>query len=269
MKSCSYKYEFSSLVKGIALGVGILLLAGCGGGQQSSDNTGGTTPPTTPSPPRAPMGMGMMPPGGPAGFGATMPQRGASTQTASTAATGGKKGTPTFTGKYHQDPFYITWKRKPLPPDVFAEVQPLQVADTSVEAPPAKPTVVAQLPDRRVAGIMRGNGIYAILEQNGQSEIVKPGSLTSDNYRVVAIGDDSVKLEKREGNLILVQNVQLSDLQTAASSLGRGAYPGAGGYPGYGGFPGYPGAPGMGGRPGIARPGGPGFGGGGNPGGSD
>jgi hypothetical protein len=255
----------SSLGKAALLGLGLIFLAGCGGGQSSSDNGTTTTTPTTPTmtPPTMPMGMGKGGPGGAMSGG--MPGSGAfagGRQAATAGGAGKKQVAAAITGKYHQDPFLITWKRKPLPPDVFAEVQPLQVADTTVQAPPEKPVVVEQVPDRRVAGIMRGNGVYAILEQNGQSEIVKPGSLTSDNYRVLAITGDSVKLEKREGNLILVENVKLSDLQTAAQTMGTGTYPGYGGYPG---------APGGMGRPGLPRPGAPSFGGGGgnSPGGAD
>ncbi|CCW35120.1 hypothetical protein CTKA_02797 [Chthonomonas calidirosea] len=257
------------------VGLGLILLAGCGGGQSSSD-TGGTaaTTPTT-TPPTMPGGMGKFGPGGPAAAMGGAPFGGmggaALGRQQTSGSTGNQQVASVITGKYHQDPFLVTWKKKPLPPDVFAEVQPLQVADTTVQAPPEKPVVVQQVPDRRVAGIMRGNGIYAILEQNGQSEIVKPGSLTSDNYRVLTITDDAVKLEKREGNLILVENVKLSDLQTAAQTMGTTPYPGYRGYPGYGGYPGYPGAPGGMGRPGLPRPGAPSFGGGGGnvPGGSD
>lgn len=257
----------SSLDKAVLLGLGLILLAGCGGGQSSSDNNGTTTiTPTTPTmtPPTMPMGKGRPIGAMPGGMSGSMPGGAfaGGRQAATAGGAGQKQVAVAITGKYHQDPFLITWKRKPLPPDVFAEVQPLQVADTTVQAPPEKPVVVEQVPNRRVAGIMRGNGVYAILEQNGQSEIVKPGSLTSDNYRVLAITDDSVKLEKREGNLILVENVKLSDLQTAAQAMGTGTYPGYGGYPG---------APGGMGRPGLPRPGAPSFGGGGgnSPGGAD
>src|SRR5579875_3052176 len=181
----------SSLGKATLLGLGFILLAGCGGGQSSSDNGTTTTAPTTPTmtPPTMPMGMGKGGPGGvmPGGMpGSSMPGGGALAGGQQPAAAGGagkKQVAAAITGKYHQDPFLITWKKKPLPPDVFAEVQPLQVADTTVQAPPEKPVVVEQVPDRRVAGIMRGNGVYAILEQNGQSEKVTLFSWKTSNYR--------------------------------------------------------------------------------------
>lgn len=147
---------------------------------------------------------------------------------------GGKKG-------LLNDPFYVSWKNPPPPPYVFNEVQPLRLASAGIVTPPPKDTEVRVVADRRVSGIMSGDGVYAILETGSDVEIVKPGSQTKDGYRVVSINVDSVKLQKREGNYLLTQTVPLTDVpvggaQTAGFNGGMmGGRPGAGGFPGRGG----------------------------------
>lgn len=180
--------------------------------------------------------------------------------TAANPAAGAKPGAPGAPAavlapplKVRPDPFLVAWRTPPQPPYIFDQIQPIRLASANVEAPPAKPIEVREVPSRRVSGIMSGDGVFAILEQNGDSEIVKPGSQTSDGYRVVSIDEDSVKLQRREGNAILTQIVPLSDAPTGPSA------PRVGGFPG-GGFRGNPG-----GLPGPqgGRGGGGGFGGGG------
>ncbi len=210
-------------------------LAGCGGSSSSTDSSASTASTSAPAMP----GGGMGYPGGMGGYGAT-------TTAAATAAPVVKVSHPA-TYHYSQDPFYVTWRRKPLPPDPFMQVQPLQIATTTVEAPPSEPVHVKEVADRRVAGILTGKGVFAILERDGQSEIVKPGSITSDGYKVVAITSNSVKLRKQDGNIIVTQDVPLTDQSTNAVSPGfqQGGF----GAPGHG-------APGMG-QPGFGGPGGP------------
>jgi hypothetical protein len=166
------------------------------------------------------------------------------------------------------DPFYPTWHQAPPPPDPLAagDVEPIRVASAGYTAPPEKEVTVREVPDRRVSGIMSGDGVFAIIEQNGESEVVKPGGTTKDGYRVVAINDDSVKLQKKVGNLNYTQTVQLSDVQTGGPT--QAAYGRQGGF-GPAGSPGVSGMnPGLGrpgaGRPGLGRPGGVGGGGGGS-----
>lgn len=143
------------------------------------------------------------------------------------------------------DPFYPIWVVKIPPPAVFDAVQPIRIASADVSAPPPVNTEVREVPLRRVSGIMNGEGVYAILEGDGDPEIVKPGSKTRDGYRVVSINSDSVKLQKREGNLLYTQLVKLTDVPVtgAQTAAFRGGYPGAGGMGGR--YPGMPGGPGM------------------------
>lgn len=197
--------------------------------------------------------------GGPPGMPGAYPGMmggtpGAATPAGGVAGAAGKAG-PTKRSvppiKVVKDPFYISWKKAPLPPYVFNEVEPLRLASADVKAPPPQDTVVREVPTRRVSGIMSGEGIYAILESGGDNvEIVKPGSKTYDGYKVVSITADSVKLERRDGNYIYTQIVPLTDVPVGAQTASYGGQrPGMGGVPG-----GFPGAPG--GRPGFGGGGG-------------
>lgn len=142
--------------------------------------------------------------------------------------------------RHPKDPFFVTWKVKPPPPYVFDQVEPIRLASRDIEAPPPPNTEVREVPGRRVSGIMSGEGVFAILEGAGDVEIVKPGSETKDGYRVVSINADSVKLQKKEGNVLRTQVVMLSDIPPGAQTA---SYQPGGGF----GEPGMPGRPGFGG----------------------
>jgi hypothetical protein len=160
--------------------------------------------------------------------------------------------------KSKRDPFLVTWTKIPPPPYVFNDpnIQPLRVASADVEVPPVGDVAVREVADRRVSGIMSGDGVFAILESPGDlPEIVKPGSQTKDGYRVVSISADSLKLQRKDGNIIRTQIVPLTDQaiggqQMTGGMFGagqRGGMPGSGGTPGSGGpRPGRPGRPGAG-----------------------
>jgi hypothetical protein len=153
-------------------------------------------------------------------------------------------------GGVNRDPFLVRWKPKPEPPYIFNELQPVRLASAGIETPPPPNTVVTEVANRRVSGIMTGDGVYAILESStGEPEIVKPGSETRDGYRVLSITADSVKIQRKEGNLLLTQVVPLTDAPVANAQTagftggGPGGFPGAqgnfrGGFPGGGRFPG-------------------------------
>ncbi len=155
----------------------------------------------------------------------------------------GKTGTVNMAklGGARRDPFSYTWKALPPPPDVFASVEPIRVASPTLEIAPEKPVEIRETPTRRVAGIMSGEGVYAILDGGGSdSEIVQPGGQTSDGYRVISITSDSVLLRKQEGNIIRTQTVMFGDAPPntgvrPAGNFGGGFPAGATGFPRAGG----------------------------------
>ena len=145
-----------------------------------------------------------------------------------------------------KDPFYYERHIIPPPPNVFDQVNPITVAAENLAPVKRGPTIMRVVPNRRVSGLMSGDGVYAILEGvNGDVEIVKPGSKTKDGYTVVAINPDSVLLEKEDPatKTTYTQTVMFSDAAVSSSpGGGRGNGGGPGG--GNGGGPGGDGPPG-------------------------
>lgn len=94
-------------------------------------------------------------------------------------------------------------------------------------------------PYRRISGIIIGDAVYAILEQNGRSYIIRPGSEIPDtSWRVASIDRDRVIL-RRSGS-IQPNEIEVR-LELPPPGMGGGA---AGGPAGNGGMP--PGKPGAG-----------------------
>jgi hypothetical protein len=158
---------------------------------------------------------------------------------------------------FRADPLKPWWDTTPVPPPVLSYVDPVRIAITN-SAAEEKPAGVEiqEVPTRRVAGILTGNGVYALIDDfNGKAEVVKPGQVLDDGYRVASINANSVVLKKEIDNRTYTQVVPLTDAGSATfSGPGMG-----GGMPGSGGRPGM-GAPGSGGMRGM--PGLPGSGGG-------
>jgi hypothetical protein len=76
-------------------------------------------------------------------------------------------------------------------------------------------------PYRRISGIVIGDAVYAILEENGRSTIIRPGSKIPDtNWTVVAINRDGVTL-RRSGNI--QPNEITVRLEVAPPGMGGGA----------------------------------------------
>lgn len=106
----------------------------------------------------------------------------------------------------------------------------------SFELPEDKDDIVAQeeaQPYRRISGIVIGDAVYAILEENGQSRIIRPGMQIPDsNWTVVSINRDEVKL-RRPGNV--QPNEVIVRLEVAPPGIGgAGAQGGPAGGPGRG-----------------------------------
>ncbi len=253
--------------------MGVVALSAVACSKPAQDDTSSTTPPaatttqTTPLSPAGGPGMGASPanpamnPGAP-GAGAPFPG-GAKGGIFANKPPAGKPGAQVAAAppsNRHADPFQPLWKSPNNFTPVFDLVDPIRVASAVVPTPPPPNTEIREIPTRRVSGIMNGDGVYAILEGgNSEPEIVKPGSRTSDGYRVVSISADSVKLQRKEGNYILTQIVPLSDVPVSGVQP-AGFRGGPGGFPGRPGFGGPFGPGGPGGAPGFG-PGGPGGGG--------
>jgi len=86
-------------------------------------------------------------------------------------------------------PFLSTWQppKPPAPP-----VAPNPVASTS-----------SLLAGRRMAGVLYGNGVYAILETNGKSQAVQPGD-TVDGGKIISIEADGITLKTLDDKVIKI-----------------------------------------------------------------
>lgn len=116
--------------------------------------------------------------------------------------------------------------------------------------PPPKvelPEPLEPQPLRRVAGIVLGSTVSAIIEQEGEPIplIVQPGDMVGE-FRVAAITSDGVILRRSKGN---PREVRVPYEPPSFGGAG-GAGTGGGGAPSLPGAPGAPGAPGLPGAPG-------------------
>jgi hypothetical protein len=210
----------------------------------SGDNTASQPPPTPPDFDRD--GGGLAPPSPGGGF--TPP-----TPTMTATAPQPQATRPQFTPR--RDPF------APLPEEVEAmQADAFDPARYFVLASPPKPPKV-ELPEpfepqprRRVAGIIIGATVSAILEQEGElPRIVYPGDMVGE-FRVAAITETGLILRRSKGN---PREVRVP--YEPPGNVGGG---GGGGGAGFGGPRGGPGAPpGAPGAGGLGAPGGGGRGG--------
>ncbi len=173
-----------------------------------------------PTPPSAPMGGGMVPP-------------------PTTLAAQPQATRPPFSPR--RDPF------APLPEEVEAmQADAFDPARYFVLASPPKPPQV-ELPEpfepqprRRVAGIIIGTTVSAILEQEGElPRIVYPGDMVGE-FRIVAITENGLILRRSKGN---PREVRVP--YEPPGNVGGGGF-GAGGGRGGGGLGAPPGTPGLG-----------------------
>jgi hypothetical protein len=210
----------------------------------SGDNTASQPPPTPPDFDRD--GSGLAPPSSGGGFTPPPP-------TMTATAPQPQAARPPFTAR--RDPF------APLPEEVEAmQADAFDPARYFVLASPPKPPKV-ELPEpfepqprRRVAGIIIGATVSAILEQEGElPRIVYPGDMVGE-FRVAAITETGLILRRSKGN---PREVRVP--YEPPGNVGGG---GGGGGAGFGGPRGGPGAPpGAPGAGGLGAPGGGGRGG--------
>ena len=226
----------------VVIAVALLFVFAGGGGNDNAAMQPSTPPPDM----RDGGGFAPAPPGG--GFAPTPPATMAAVPQPSAAR-------PPFTPR--RDPF------APLPEEVEAmQADAFDPARYFVLASPPKPPQV-ELPEpfepqprRRVAGIIIGTTVSAILEQEGElPRIVYPGDMVGE-FRVAAITENGLILRRSKGNPREVRvpyeppgNVGGGGVGGAGFGGPRGGGPGAPpGAPGVGG----PGAPVGGGRGGRA-----------------
>ena len=224
----------------VVIAIALLFVFTGGGG----DNTASQPPPTPPDFDRD--GSGLAPPSPGGGFTPPPP-------TMTATAPQPQAARPQFTPR--RDPF------APLPEEVAAmQADAFDPARYFVLASPPKPPKV-ELPEpfepqprRRVAGIIIGATVSAILEQEGElPRIVYPGDMVGE-FRVAAITETGLILRRSKGN---PREVRVP--YEPPGNVGGG---GGGGGAGFGGPRGGPGAPpGAPGAGGLGAPGGGGRGG--------
>ena len=151
--------------------------------------------------------------------------------------------------------------RDTLPPmDLYTLHAPRPEASSNFRLPVGGDQLPA---NTRVSGIVNAaDGIFAVVEINGDARTVKPGDDLPDGSKVASIQATSVTLHTPTGSTITVPLSNGAPEQNQPSPYGGypgGGYPGGGGFGGGGGYPG--GGGGFGGGGGY--PGGGGFGGGG------
>lgn len=164
-----------------------------------------------------------------------------------------------------------------IPSMLISNVNPLPAIDSVV--PPSNPLDSSKGPQvrtasrlvgsRRMSGVVfADNGVYAVLDTSGNSQMVQPGDRVNGG-RVISIQSDGLTIRTDDNRDVKIPLASAPPAETQPTYPGGGypgGYPGApGGYPGApGGYPGapggYPGAPGgypgaPGGYPGAPGPG--------------
>jgi hypothetical protein len=208
----------------------LFVFTGGGGGGDTAQQ-----PPTSP-PDIRDGGFGQPTPPAPMGGGMTAPPP-------TTMAAQPQTTRPPFTPR--RDPF------APLPEEVEAmQADAFNPSRYFVLASPPQPPRV-ELPEpfepqprRRVAGIIIGSTVSAILEQEGElPRIVYPGDMVGE-FRVAAITETGVILRRSKGNPREVRVPYEPPGNVGGGGFGAGGGRGAGG--GLGAPPGAPGAGGLG-----------------------
>jgi len=95
------------------------------------------------------------------------------------------------------DPF-LTFEPppRPTPPELLISLPPVALEPGGLR--PGGPSDVPRVAGRRVAGLLFNDQAYAILEQEDETFIVKPGDVV-DGIRITAIARDSIYLVDEDG----------------------------------------------------------------------
>ena len=167
------------------------------------------------------------------------------------AAAPGAQVANTAPPRHRPDPFKPWWSTTVPPPAVITFVPPVRIAADLNISPPRPGVEIREMPQGRVAGILSGNGVYALIESpdapQGQA-VIRPGDMIGE-YRVASINQDSVTLKRtvRVGDRTetYTQVVPLTDIGSMQPQMSAppGGIGGPGGFPGA--RPGGMGIPGM------------------------
>jgi hypothetical protein len=113
---------------------------------------------------------------------------------------------------FRADPMKPWWDTNPRPPSVLALLNPVRIATSGSADTKENTDAETRIESsRRVSGIAISGGVYAILESRLGVEVVRPGQVLDDGYRVEAIGADVVTLTKADGNRRVVERIRLTD----------------------------------------------------------
>lgn len=157
---------------------------------------------------------------------------------AAPAAVGGMPLVTTPPPGARRDPFAPWWDNTPPPPPAISLVPALRLASRNPDARPVEAKVeVQEVPNRRVAGIVTGVGVYALVEGPEGTTVVRPGDMLGE-YRVENITPTSVVLKRTVGNQIYTQVVPLTDVGSVTQSYNAGGTGGIPGMPSMGSGPG-------------------------------
>jgi hypothetical protein len=85
---------------------------------------------------------------------------------------------------------------QPTPPELIANLPPVNLQEGGLR--PAGVSEATEVARRRVAGLLFNDRAWAILEENGETYVVKPGDVIDGN-RITAISRDSLYLLDAEG----------------------------------------------------------------------
>jgi len=142
-----------------------------------------------------------------------------------------------------------------VPPVIIADISALPPIDGGlmpVKDATSIPKKVARIQNqpRRMAGVVfADNGVYAVLDTSGNTQMVQPGDRVNGG-KIISIQSDGLTIRTDDNRDIKIPLASSSPGDTGNQPGGYPGYPGGpGGYPGApGGYPGapggYPGAPG-------------------------
>lgn len=181
----------------IIVGVLVFVLRPMIFGGGSSSDTSGETPAADTSGMQPSAGPNMAPPGAPTATPAANPAGAAPAQSETQTAQASNGATPME--KWRSDPFLPVGYKSPKK----QAVRKLPIMDFPFPRIPIpkKDDDIVQIQDtvqpvRRMAGLLLNNRVYAIIEQNGTTQIVQPGTMLNDHLAVVEkIEQDKVILK--------------------------------------------------------------------------